>query len=81
MKRWETLVDKMVREVIGDGNVSHLPGAGKPLDLGLDENTPADQRLVHKILKDHDIAPEWMMRGKALEQIEEKDVLLFPRIS
>jgi len=72
MKNWQTLIDQIVRESIGDGNVSHLPGAGKPLDLDDDLYTPQNMRVTFKIMKDHDIAPDWMMTGKALEQTEEK---------
>jgi len=72
MKRWETLVDRMVRDVIGDGNISHLPGAGKPLDLNINEHTPDDMRITFKIMQDNNLAPDWMSVGKVLEQKEEK---------
>ena len=72
MKRWESLVDRMVKDVIGDGNISHLSGAGKPLDLGMDQYTPDDMRMAFKIMKDHNVAPDWMMTSKALDQIEDK---------
>lgn len=72
MKHWESLVDRMVKEAIGNGDISHLPGAGKPLDLKIDENTPNDQRVMYKIMQDHNLAPDWIMAGKALDDIEEK---------
>lgn len=72
MKNWQTLIDQMIRETIGDGNISHLPGAGKPLNLDDDLYTPADQQMAFKIMKDHHVAPDWMMAGKALAQAEEK---------
>lgn len=72
MKRWETLVDQMVKDVIGNGDISHLHGAGKPLDLGIDEHTPDNMRIVFKIMKDHDVAPDWLMMGNTLDQHEDK---------
>jgi len=72
MKRWETLVDRLVRDVIGDGNISHLRGAGRPLDLEDDSNTPDHMRVAYKIMRDHDVVPGWMATAKALEQIEDK---------
>jgi DnaJ homolog subfamily C member 28 len=69
---WQTLIDNKVRESIGDGDISHLPGAGKPLNLGDDPYTPNDMRVAFKIMKDYNIAPDWVMVGKILEQTEEK---------
>jgi len=72
MKRWESLVDRLVRDIIGDGNISHLNGAGQPLDLDDDPNTPEHLRIAHKIMRDYDVTPDWMATAKALEQIEAK---------
>lgn len=62
----ETPAERKLREVIRDGDSTHLPNAGKPLDLREDPNIPDDQRLAYKILKDADMAPEWIERGKVL---------------
>ena len=72
MKKWETLVDRMVKDAIGNGDISHLPGAGKPLDLAADEHTPSDKRVVYKILKDHNLVPDWMATGQALDELADK---------
>lgn len=72
MKNWQILIDQKIRESIGDGDVSHLPGAGKPLNLDDDPYTPSDQRSAFKIMKENNVVPDWMMVGKALEQAEEK---------
>ncbi len=71
MRRWERIVDRLVMEAIGDGDVSHLPGAGKPLGLEDDPHTPADMRVAHKIMADNDVIPEWIAAGKALESMEQ----------
>ena len=70
MDRWRRIVDHLLGEVIGDGDISHLPGAGKPLQLDDDPHTPGDQRAALKIMQDHNVSPEWITVGKALEQNE-----------
>jgi hypothetical protein len=72
MNHWESLVDRKVKEVIGDGNISHLPGAGKPLDLDDDTNTPEHLRLAYKIMRDHDVMPDWVGKLQILNQLEDK---------
>ena len=72
MKNWQELIDLMVQDVIGDGDISHLPGAGKPLKLDDDDYTPADQRVSYKIMKDYEVAPDWIMMGETLADLENK---------
>lgn len=69
-KRWQSHVDKEIEKAIGDGKSEHLPGAGKPLNLGNDPHVPDDMKLAYKIMKENDIAPEWIMMGKTLERKE-----------
>ncbi len=63
---WESAVEKQIREAMERGEFDHLPGAGKPLDWEENPFTPAEWRLAFKLLKDHNIAPEWIERGKAI---------------
>ncbi len=72
MKRWEMTVDNMVKEAIGNGDISHLPGAGAPLRLDNDMYTPAELRVAHKIMGDHDVLPEWIANRQRLDQLESK---------
>ena len=72
MRRWERLVDQRIADLIGDGDVSHLPGAGKPLSLELDKHSPDEFRLAHKIMADNDVMPDWVAAGKALGELEAK---------
>lgn len=67
MDRWTRIVDNLIGEIIGDGDISHLPGAGKPLVLHDDCHTPSDQRAAFKILQDHEVLPAWIASGKSLE--------------
>lgn len=70
MDRWARIVDHLLGEVIGDGDISALPGAGKRLTLPDDSHTPPDQRAAFKIMQDNEVAPEWMALAKSLEQSE-----------
>ena len=70
MKKWERLVDRLITDSIGDGDVSHLPGAGESLPLKHNCNTPDDLRAAFKIMEDHNVTPEWIEAGLRLEQLE-----------
>ncbi len=70
MKNWKYIVDQQLSEIIGDGDVSHLPGAGKPLALKEDCHTPSEWRMAFKIMEDHEVIPDWIEAGKALELLE-----------
>lgn len=72
LRKWETLVDERIRALIGDGDMSGHPGAGRPLLLASDEHIPEDQRLVYKIMKDNDAVPAWVSLGFALRDRHDK---------
>lgn len=72
MKKWERIVDRQVAEAIGDGDVSHLSGAGKKLALPDNSNTPDELRAAFKIMGDHNVMPEWIAAGQGLDQAEVK---------
>lgn len=63
---WESAVDKQIREAMERGEFDNLPGAGKPLDLDENPFAPEDWRLAFKILKDNNVAPEWIETGKQI---------------
>ena len=70
MDRWARIVDHLLGEAIGDGDISDLPGAGKPLPPLEDSHTPPDQRAAFKIMQDNEVAPEWMTLAQSVEQSE-----------
>lgn len=72
MRDWKRIVDRLTQDVIGDGDVSKLPGAGEPLNLQTSAHTPADQRTAFKIMQDHNVIPDWMGMGQELEKREEE---------
>ena len=67
MDNWQAEVERKIRDAIQDGDTSDLPGAGKPLLLDDDPFTPDDQRIAFKIMRDNNIAPQWIMERRALE--------------
>lgn len=72
-QKWQTWLDRKVEEAIGDGNVSNLRGAGKPLDLGEDDaQVPEEMRLAYKVMRDHDVTPAWVGLGRELAAEREK---------
>ena len=70
MDRWARIVDHLLGEVIGDGDISGLPGAGKPLSLNEDSHTPPDQRAAFKIMRDNEVVPEWVTLAKTVDVSE-----------
>jgi DnaJ family protein C protein 28 len=66
MNRWESSVDRAIREAMERGEFDDLPGQGKPLDLRDDPNTPEDLQLAYRIMRDNAIAPDWIAQGKEL---------------
>lgn len=66
MSDWGTYIDRSIRKAMEDGEFSNLPGEGKPLKLDNDPYTPDDMQLAYKILRDNDLAPDWIMHGKEL---------------
>ncbi len=69
--RWDRIADQGARQLIGDGDVSHLPGAGKRLSLD-DEHVPRELRTAYKIMADNEVLPDWIAAGKALATQERK---------
>jgi DnaJ homolog subfamily C member 28 len=67
MRDWESAIDRQIRKAMEEGEFANLPGEGKPLDLGDDPNTPADMQMAFKILRENNLAPDWILYGKELE--------------
>lgn len=69
---WKSLVEQMLQEAHDSGAFDNLPNAGQPLKLDDDPYTPSDMQLAHKILKDHNFSPEWVMLGKDVDALWER---------
>lgn len=66
LHKWQTRVDREI-DKIQDAALNH-PGAGKPLKLIKQAGVPDDMQMAFKILAENDLAPDWIMLGKTLEQ-------------
>jgi hypothetical protein len=67
MDRWQSLIDRQLNQAKQDGELSNLPGEGKPLNLEGDTFTPADKKIAYKIMLDNNIAPDWIALGQELD--------------
>jgi hypothetical protein len=61
------LIDEQIQDAMRKGHFADLPGSGKPLKLDADPNTPENLRMAHKLMRDNDIMPDWMVQGKELD--------------
>jgi hypothetical protein len=61
------IIDEIIRDAQSKGEFSNLKGEGKPLKLDDDIHTPPHLRMAHKILKENDLAPDWIEQGRALD--------------
>ncbi len=67
MDSWQSLIDRQINHARENGDLSNLPGEGKPLKFD-DQNTPDHLRMAYKILRENDLAPDWMMQSKELDE-------------
>jgi len=72
MPDWSSLIDKQIQKAIEEGQMSNLPGEGKPIVFEDDSNTPHELRLAFKLLKDQGFAPDWIMMGNELDARREQ---------
>ena len=70
-----SLIDEQIQDAIRKGQFADLPGAGKPLKLDDDANTPEHLRMAFKLLRDNDLVPDWMAQGKELDVARERLIL------
>lgn len=67
MDRFESFMEKKIREAIEAGEFDNLPGKGQPLDLKENPFEDPDLRMVHKLLRDAGFAPAWIEERKDIE--------------
>jgi hypothetical protein len=51
------LVEQKIIEAVARGELDHLPGAGRPLDLDDDPLVPEELRVAYRILKNAGFVP------------------------
>lgn len=71
-ERWQSAVDRAIEEALRSTPLDSLPGAGKPLKLDHDPYTPDENRLAYKILRENDLAPDWIMQARDLDAQQQR---------
>lgn len=66
--------DDPIRKMLAETDITQLPGAGKPLNLDGDRYTPDEFKMAHKLLKENDLAPDWIVESRALS--DQRDAVL-----
>lgn len=79
----DTLVERQIREAMGDGRFRDLPHQGRRLPLE-DDSAASDRAMAHRMLKNAGVAPPWIEADITVRALlEERDRLLAraPRMS
>lgn len=72
MERWQSEIDRELEKMLNQEDAKNLPGAGKPLNLGDETYVPDEMRMAYRILAQNDMAPDWVMMSKDIEQSAQK---------
>ena len=67
MDRWESLVDKKIREAMEAGEFDNLAGSGQPIDLRENPYEDPDWRTAHRLLRNAGFAPSWIEERKDID--------------
>ena len=67
MDKWESLVDRLIRESMERGEFDDLPGSGEPIDLAENPFEDPDLRTAHRLLRNAGFAPAWIEERKDIE--------------
>jgi hypothetical protein len=63
---WRNLVEEILGEARDNGDFDNLPGKGKPLRV-LDDVYAGDKALAYHLLKNNDLAPPEIERGRQID--------------
>ena len=76
LARWESLVERQIREAAAEGKFDDLPHQGARLPLE-DDSAAGDRAMAHRMLKNAGIAPPWIEADKAVRELmAQRDRLL-----
>ncbi len=71
-QQWRSLVDQLLENAQNEGAFDRLPGTGKPLQFEDESHIPEELRMAHRLLKEHDLVPEWIMMAKDIDVMQER---------
>ncbi len=65
---WETLIERQIREAVGEGQFDNLPHQGEPLPN--DDNPWAGEwGLAYHVLRNAGVAPPWIEADKEVREL------------
>ena len=67
MDKFESVVDKLIRESMERGEFDDLSGKGEPVDLSENPFEDPDVRTAHRLLRNAGFAPAWVEERKDIE--------------
>lgn len=67
MDKFESVVDKLIREAMERGEFDDLAGKGDPVDLSENPFEDPDVRTAHRLLRNSGFAPAWVEERKDIE--------------
>jgi DnaJ homolog subfamily C member 28 len=67
MGKWESLVDKLIRESMERGEFKDLSGKGEPVDLSENPFEDPELRTAHRLLRNAGFAPAWLEERKDID--------------
>ena len=67
MGKWESLVDKLIRESMERGEFDDLAGSGQPVDLSENPFEDPELRTAHRLLRNAGFAPAWIEERKDID--------------
>ena len=72
MDKWESLVDRLIRESMERGEFEDLSGAGEPIDLSENPFEDPDLRTTHRLLRNAGFAPAWIEELKDIDAVQRR---------
>jgi DnaJ family protein C protein 28 len=77
MDKYESLVDKLIREAMERGEFENLEGSGQPIDLSENPFEDPEVRTAHRLLRNAGFAPAWIEEMKDIDsRLREAEAVL-----
>ena len=64
---FESPLDQIIREAQERGEFENLPGKGRPLQWEDESQTPEDERMARRLLKNNHFTLDWIELGRELD--------------
>ena len=66
----DQLVEQHIQKAVDNGDLDHLPGRGKRLDLDDDRNVPTELRAAYRMMKNAGFVPPELEDRRELARLE-----------